>query len=358
MKQWRIRRGLEPAFSAEPSRQIHPPKMLFTAPEQFLDDFTTSPLDITTLAGDWPFAWAYYDEPSNREALLLARTAHNQLLAAERIYAALSLTHGFQNYPTQKFEDAWKANVWPDHGWGGNHGLLTDAVYAESYGRSKTLSDQLLGEAGSQIASQAQRRAEYQIPVVVFNPSSWERTDVVECRFRMPISWTNLALHDSTGKEVPYEVLQVANGAGTTGIMFLAGEVPAVGYKTYYLTSSSTPAPSPTPLTGDTVETPFYRLTFGGGGIKSLYDKRLSWKCCAPTSLMQGKSCNSPRQDKHGKIPRLSRLRISIRRPTTRSRSSSFPKHLYAQLQSERRSSSTLSCGNPSTCMTKSIEWI
>ncbi len=265
-------------FSGEPSRQIHPPKLLFTAPEQFLDDFTKSPLDITTLAGDWPFAWAYYDEPSNREALLLGRTAHNQLLAAERIYAALSLTRGFQNYPTQRFEDAWKANVWPDHGWGGNHGLLTDAVYAESYGRSKTLSDQLLAEAGSQMAGQAQNGAENQIPVVVFNPSSWERTDVVECRFRISIGWKNLALHDSTGKEIPYEMLQAANGAGTTGIVFLAGEVPAVGYKTYYLTSSSTPASSPTQLTGDMVETQFYRLTFGAGGIKSLYDKRLNWE--------------------------------------------------------------------------------
>ena len=144
-------------FSGEPSRQIHPPKMQFTAPEQFLEEFTKSPLDITTLSGDWPFPWAYYDEPSNREALLLGRTAHNQLLAAECIYAGLSLNQGFQNYPTQKFEDAWKADVWPDHGWGGNHGLLTDQVYHDYYARSKTLSDQILGGVGSEMASRAAR---------------------------------------------------------------------------------------------------------------------------------------------------------------------------------------------------------
>jgi alpha-mannosidase len=265
-------------FSGEPERQIHPPKMLFTAPEQYLDDLTKSPLDITTLQGDWPFAWAYYDEPSNREALLLGRIAHNQLLAAERIYAALGVTHGFANYPTQKFADAWKTNVWPDHGWGGNHGLLTDAVYADYYQRSKALSDQLLAEAGSQLARQAQKTAENQIPVVVYNPSSWARTDLVECRFRMPAGWSSAAVHDSTGKEAGFEVLAGEDAGGSTAILFLAEAVPSVGYKTYYLTSASTPQPGSAPLTGKTIETQFYRLTFGEGGIKNLYDKRLNWE--------------------------------------------------------------------------------
>jgi alpha-mannosidase len=265
-------------FSGESSRQIHPPKMQFTAPEQFLEEFSQSPLDITTLSGDWPFPWAYYDEPSNREALLLGRTAHNQLLAAECIYAALGLNQGFQNYPTQKFEDAWKADVWPDHGWGGNHGLLTDQVYHEYYARSKTLSDQILGGVGSEMASRAAKTADNQIPMVVFNPLSWERTDLVECQFRTPPGWANLTLRDSTGKETPYEVSEGNLRAPTTTLLFLAEAVPPVGYKTYYLTSSSMPAPSPSPLTGDVVENQFYRLTFGAGGIKSLYDKRLQWE--------------------------------------------------------------------------------
>jgi alpha-mannosidase len=264
-------------FSGEPSRQIHPPKMLFTAPGQFLDDFTKSPLDITTLAGDWPFPWAYYDEPGNREALLLGRTAHNQLLAAERIYAGLSLNQGFQNYPAQKFEEAWKADVWPDHGWGGNQGLLTDAVYAESYARAKTLSDQILTGVATEMAGRAQKGADNQIPMIVFNPSSWERTDVVECRFRTPAGWTNLAVLDSTGKEIPHEAL-LGQGDAETRIAFLVSEIPPIGYKTYFLASSSTPAQDPTPITGDTVENQFYRLTFGKGGIKSLYDKRLNWE--------------------------------------------------------------------------------
>lgn len=264
-------------FNNDPSRQIHPPEMQFTSPEKFLDEFTKFPLDITTLTGDWPFAWAYYDEPSNREALLLGRTAHNQLLAAERIYAGLGIHEGFQNCPVQKFEDAWRADVWPDHGWGGNHGLLTDQVNRESYERSKMLSDEILDEVGTEIASRAARTSDHEIPMIVFNPLSWDRTDLVECQFHAPSGWANLTLRDSAGKDIPYELLQEGLDAGTRTLLFLAEGVPAVGYKTYYLTPSSTP-PQSSSFTGDTVENQFYRLTFGAGGIKSLYDKQMKWE--------------------------------------------------------------------------------
>lgn len=60
-------------FASQPERQIHPPEISFTTAEVFLDEFTKQPLDITTLRGDWPSAWTYYDEPSNtRSSPLLA----------------------------------------------------------------------------------------------------------------------------------------------------------------------------------------------------------------------------------------------------------------------------------------------
>ena len=102
---------------------------------------------------------------------------------------------------------------------------------------------------------------------------------MVECHFPAPPGAMSLALHDSDGNEIPYEVLErQAQQEQDKSIVFIAREVPSVGYKTYYVASSSTPPAAPTPLTGDTVENKFYRLTFGPGGIKSLYDKRLNWE--------------------------------------------------------------------------------
>jgi alpha-mannosidase len=85
-------------------------------------------------------------------------------------------------------------------------------------------------------------------------------------------------VHDSTGKEVPCEVEGGHLGGETTRVLFVASGVPSLGYKTYHFASSSAPASAPTTLTGDTIENKFYRLTFGAGGIKSLYDKRSRWE--------------------------------------------------------------------------------
>lgn len=265
-------------FQDDPKRQIHPPTLQFASPEGFLNGFTKHPLDIVTLNGDWPYAWAYYDEPANREALLLGRIAHNQLLAAERIYAGLALGSGFQEYPAGKFEEAWKADVWPDHGWGGNHGLLTDEVYRESYARSKAMSDRILSDIGSVMASRVAGAPETRIPLVVFNPVSWDRSDVVECQTAVPQGWTHLVLHDDTGKEIAYEVVEGSAESGTVKFIFVAEGISSVGYKIFFLTSSSSEPQAPSVLAGDTMENQFLKVVFGSGGIRSLYDKKRQWE--------------------------------------------------------------------------------
>lgn len=256
-------------------RQIHPPVMDFVTPEGFLDKFTQHPLDITTLKGDWAFNWAYYDEPSNREALLAGREAHNRLLIAERLFAGLSLASGFHDYPQKTFTEAWRANCWPDHGWGGNRGIVTDAVYKESYEKSKRLADGLLADAGARLVHRIQKRTENQIPVAVFNPLTWERTDVVHCRFRKPAGWQGFVLRDETGRPVPYETSE--SSSGESEIVLVAEGVPSLGYRTLYLEPSSAPPP-PSPLTGRRVENDFFKIVFGDGGLKHLYDKKLNWE--------------------------------------------------------------------------------
>ncbi len=256
------------------SQQIHPPVMNFVTPEGFLDKFTEHPLDITTLKGDWPFSWAYYDEPSNREGLLAGRKAHNDLLAAERLFAGLSLASGLQDYPQQKFTEAWQANCWPDHGWGGNQGIITDAVYNASYEKSASLARELLSAAGSGLVNVAPASSGGQIPLVVFNPLNWERTDVVECRFQAPSGWQGFAIRDNSGKGVPCEIL--GKDGTSTCFDFVAEAVPSVGYRTYVLDAAPAAAPV-TPLAGRSAENPFFKIVFGDGGIKSLYDKRLKW---------------------------------------------------------------------------------
>lgn len=260
-----------------PADPIHPPKMVFVTPEGFLDEFSAHPLDITTLKGDWPFSWAYYDEPGHREGLLAGREAHNRLLIAERIFAGLSLQEGFPDYPQQTFTEAWRANCWPDHGWGGNRGVVTDSVYIASYEKSNKLADDLLSTAGQRLVKSVKPAAGNQAPLVVFNPLTWERTGVVQYQFLKPSGWDGVAVRDETGKETPVELSGGESEGSPVQVVFVAESVPSLGYRTY----SIGPAPSPSPaksLTGRIAENQFFKVVFGDGGIKSLYDKRLRWE--------------------------------------------------------------------------------
>jgi alpha-mannosidase len=258
-------------FAGQKERQIHPPQLMFVEPEGFLDKLSANPLNIETLNGDWPFSWAYYDEPSNREGLLAGREAHNRLLSAERILAGLG---DWNSYPDKTLAEAWQANCWPDHGWGGNRGIATDAAYVASYEKSKKLADQLLERVGRHLTSAVPKGAEKQLPLVVMNPVSWKRSDAVRCTIDLPAGWDFVALRDDTGNPVPLQKISEPKGGRKVEVIFLAENVPSVGYRTYYIEPSDTPPP-PAQLPNDVIENEYSRIEIDVGGLKSFFDKRL-----------------------------------------------------------------------------------
>jgi alpha-mannosidase len=263
-------------FRGQPSRQIKPPLLRFVQAQETLEDFTRKQPDVTTVKGDWPLNWAYYDEPGHRTGLLAGREGHNRILAAERLFAGLMQKSKSVAYPTKAFEDAWKANCWPDHGWGGNKGTETDSVYIESYLKSRTLADQLLSGAQTQLARGIPRKSAEQPTVVVYNPLSWRRTDVVRCRMAKPAGWKSFRLRDSAGKEIPYQLAGDSTGDGDAEITFIADDVPSVGYNTYHLEPADAAAPAVEAVADNSLENDALRAVIGAGGLVSLYDKRLN----------------------------------------------------------------------------------
>ncbi len=51
-----------------------------------------------------------------------------------------------------------------------------------------------------------------------------------------------------------------------------------MGYRTFYLEQGASMGTAATPFQRMKAENDFFRLTFGAGGIKSLYDKRQKWE--------------------------------------------------------------------------------
>jgi alpha-mannosidase len=261
-------------YRTQPSRQIKPPLIRFVEAEGTLEDFIRKEPNVPTVKGDWPLSWAYYDEPGHRAGLLAGREAHNRLLAAERMYAGLLQTNTPVDYPSSTFEDAWKANCWPDHGWGGNKGTETDQVYVESYLKSRTLADQLLSRASTQLARALPQSSADRPTVVVYNPLSWRRTDVVRCRVAKPTGGRSFRLRDSDGEEIPCQTAGGAAGEAEAEITFVAADVPSVGYKTYQLELTDSPESAMDAIASSTLENGTLRAVIGNGGLASLYAKR------------------------------------------------------------------------------------
>ena len=78
-------------FKNDPGKQISPPVIRFVEPEGALKEiFGKGELNIETMKGDWPMTWAYYDEPGNREGLLMGRNGLKELVKAEGLYSWLT----------------------------------------------------------------------------------------------------------------------------------------------------------------------------------------------------------------------------------------------------------------------------
>jgi len=261
-------------FINEPEKQINPPKIRFVEPNAALKDFfDKGALNIETVKGDWPMSWAYYDEPGHREGLLMGRKGHNELLKAEALFASLKTVNQQINYPQDKFDEGWLANCWPDHGWGGNRGIIGDQVCVDSYAKSLKIGESLVNAAQNQLLGMVPQGKNDQIPVGVYNSSSWNRNDLVTCKINYPVNWKGMELTDADGNKIIFELISHSPEKHEIEIALLATDVPSVGYKTYYAGNAKIFPQGYTKIGGDSIENNLIKVKFGAGGITSLFDK-------------------------------------------------------------------------------------
>ncbi len=88
-------------------------------------------------------------------------------------------------------------------------------------------------------------------PVVVFNPLSWNRKDVV--KLELPEGdLNNYSVYNSNGKEIPSQM--VNEDIYKNKILFVADDVPSYGYKTYYLKKEKKPSLSENKSTPNNID--------------------------------------------------------------------------------------------------------
>ncbi len=215
---------------------------LATADEFFRSAARTQ--EIPDLTGEIPSSWANLTT-SLVPLWLPAMSGTDTLISAEK-FAAINYALGYAPYPGSALESLWKDNLKSlDHNNDGQGGEIGDERKL-GYAQQATLgAGQILRDSLRNLAERVQRPFPRSVAIVVFNPLSWLRDDVVETHVTLfgevgtdeiEDYKKGMRLLDEKGTTVPFQVEQYTDGSSRSlELVFVAHGVPSLGYKTYYL---------------------------------------------------------------------------------------------------------------------------
>ena len=234
--------------------------------------------DLPVVRGE---AGDYWGDNASAVASSTARDRGNQTraISAESLATITAALNPGLRFPLDLDHDIWRnILLFVEHTYG-SHRNGSQPDHDEAVGQLKEKEAQAIRAAGdidklmrrsmSQLADQIQNTGEN---LIVFNPSSWQRSGPVGFMLDDGATLTDV----STGQPVDYEVMADKDGAQT--IRFLATDVPSLGYKVYRLGHGQTrQAAAAEQPPANIVENRFYRITLdpSRAAIKSIYDKEL-----------------------------------------------------------------------------------
>jgi len=253
------------------------PVMQYSSARKFFEAIDVKSAKLETVTGERPGLWLYIHGPTHHWAITAAREAARLLPAAEAFSTVRSLLEGsFESYPAARLSAAWEAEIYPDHGWGGKEGQITDRLFRKKYEFARDEGRAVRDEALAAIAGRIAVDPAKGTPIVVFNPLSWPQTGPV--MVKVP----SLAGFQIVGSDGSAAIVQIEPGRNSfpsdAAFEFMATNVPAFGYKTYYVVKSEG-FPYDSLRTSNPPETIiqnlFYRITLAPGGVAGIYDKEL-----------------------------------------------------------------------------------
>lgn len=210
------------------------------------------------------------------------RMAENAIVNAEK-FGAFAAALG-ATYPELALDKAWRQLLFNQH-----HDAITGpccdrayldlmAAYRESLELAAEALDSALRYIGSLVDTAAPAPAADALPLAVFNPLNWARTDVCRVTVELPTGWKGFVLRTAEGEEVAVELLATAKRRRRlqADLRFIAADIPSLGYRLFYVTPAPEMPPQPVTKPGAMIENEFFRVRVDAdhGGIVSLYDKQ------------------------------------------------------------------------------------
>jgi alpha-mannosidase len=272
-----------PALQSDPNRPSLLPDIRYSTAETFLDDYMAGQPELPVVSGERPNVWLYIHGPSHQRALAAGRAAGLLLPAAEKFATIRSLLEGnWDRYPGDRLTEAWESAIYPDHGWGGKNGDITDSTFERAFKKGRNMAVEIINESIQSIGAHIAPSGIQGLPVRVFNSLSWSHSGPVEIEVEQDErKGGGLRLRDTSGADVPFQICAPASGQeGSTGklrLLFIAEQVPPIGYRSFFLEFTRKKSPEVRQAGEEMreIDSRYYHLRLGKGGIGYLYDKEL-----------------------------------------------------------------------------------
>ena len=256
-----------PAVVEKWNAQWEYPKLILARPEEFFGYIEQHFADrIPVLKTDFGGWWEDGAASSSLETAL-CRRAEERAVTAEMLHSlAAVLTRA--EYPKADLDELWRnILLYDEHTWGAwcsiskpnDEQTVKQWEVKASFARKADEASRALLRRGLERLAGLTPGAD----LVVFNPLSWQRNDVVKTE---PAE----ALLDlATKRIVPCQALPEG------GSCFVANALPSVGYRCYRSAVLADSDARATTISGDTMENEFYRVELEAktGALKSIFDK-------------------------------------------------------------------------------------
>jgi len=246
-------------------------------------DKNTDITSIPVYQGEAPYE--FYSIPAFcPKVYKVGRKAENMLSTAEKC-SVLGEIFCLGSYPMEELHHAWEDLFYcHDHNVGGMRGAINDRIRLNkarnSLDTASSISEEIMYKLGANIAYS--RKAP---PILVFNPLSWERNEIISSSVILSgkVAW--LTIKDKNGKKLPVQIDKRELKEDSSTIMksrcstkfnfsFLASQIPSLGYKTFYiLPNKKKEHESEIRVSSKEMENNFFRLQFASSGLKSIKHK-------------------------------------------------------------------------------------
>ena len=218
------------------------------------------------------------------------RNSEEWMLNAEK-WSSFAWLAG-SDYPGAKLNEAWKKVLFNQfHDLAAGSGIAV--IYRDAqkdYDMVHFTADQAQTNAIASLDSAVDTTTPVgSIPVMVFNPLAWPRTDVVEATVQLAHPAASVSVEDSKGAPVPFRIVKFDRNKGEFHLMLLARNVPAMGYTLLHVKAAAVaaalypPMSNATDATTTSIENAAIRVKVDNqtGCITSLYDKQSKFEALA-----------------------------------------------------------------------------